>query len=639
MLRALYDYKTDTKQYLSFQTGDQFTVLDSSNKDWFLAQNGFGEIGYVAKNYVVKDEVTEIEVMKSIDRAIEIIHLEASRNGGQYTHTQRENLTKLVQHRKNVIQTYEAASSATIVNNATEESGRRSIRRSAPPPPLDSSTKSMNGLTVESVNSQLSQPFMGSQMEEPCVESRKAPASNVINLHDCLNISSVADNLDVPSCRIGSSDNYREPSGSINSACSPIHSRSNSMFLVDLDNVPVPSGIGSDLVQKVRQTTGLSYKKSCVAVEAVLDYIGLHIPEMSHFVHRLYATLDQPKENDVEDSNSDFTRVCELFTQLMAHKDDSQQRGWALHEDEEIIANNLEELLSILENAKQSVARKALSHDGYEGMLNLVQYYQMENRVKLRLLLLRVFGAMCALDNVAISQLLFSVLTTELATELQININDVQRSSYVCLLLSMLFSTGEAAPANLQDFMDAKFMNFVFDTIESGEHDEQLTNLLVQFVLAFNLHFLRKDNLVMHVLAERRTAKVFTEKILLLFNRDEDPVQMLDHDPKPPNSIMKLLQDMYNDPGTATILYTNDAKVLIDIVLQHIVDLPAGDKLRSAHLKLLQLYFQTSDYVEHRHRYTELKECLRRIEREEEQTGDDKHIVKHIFSELNIFME
>jgi len=57
MFRALYDYKTDMKEYLSFQTGDQFTLLDSEQKDWFYAQNGFGEIGYIPKNYVVKDEV------------------------------------------------------------------------------------------------------------------------------------------------------------------------------------------------------------------------------------------------------------------------------------------------------------------------------------------------------------------------------------------------------------------------------------------------------------------------------------------------------------------------------------------------------------------------------------------------------
>lgn len=47
-------------------------------------------------------------------------------------------------------------------------------------------------------------------------------------------------------------------------------------------------------------------------------------------------------------TSSDHDRLCELFTNLTECKDDSQQRGWALHEDEQIISENLEEMLSIL---------------------------------------------------------------------------------------------------------------------------------------------------------------------------------------------------------------------------------------------------------------------------------------------------
>jgi hypothetical protein len=57
MYRALYDYLSSLPDYLSFEAGDQFTILDSSHKDWFLAQNGFGEIGYIPRNYVAVDNV------------------------------------------------------------------------------------------------------------------------------------------------------------------------------------------------------------------------------------------------------------------------------------------------------------------------------------------------------------------------------------------------------------------------------------------------------------------------------------------------------------------------------------------------------------------------------------------------------
>ena len=48
-----------------------------------------------------------------------------------------------------------------------------------------------------------------------------------------------------------------------------------------------------------------------------------------------------------------------------------------------------------------------------------------------------------------------------------------------------------------------------------------MTDLLVNFVLAFNLHFVKVgDNFIMKAIGERRTVKVLTEKMLLLFNRD-----------------------------------------------------------------------------------------------------------------------
>lgn len=66
---------------------------------------------------------------------------------------------------------------------------------------------------------------------------------------------------------------------------------------------------------------------------------------------------------------------------------------------------------------------------------------------------------------------------------------------------------------------------------------------------------------------------------ILCFHTSDDPVQIFDHHPKPENSVMKILQDMYSQPGTAFILYTNDAKVLIDIILRHLIDLSPGDQV------------------------------------------------------------
>ena len=55
---------------------------------------------------------------------------------------------------------------------------------------------------------------------------------------------------------------------------------------------------------------------------------------------------------------------------------------------------------------------------------------------------------------------------------------------------------------------------------ELGEESEEVIDLFINLVLAFNLHFdMPSENTIMQMLDEQRTAKNLTEKVLLLFNR------------------------------------------------------------------------------------------------------------------------
>ena len=56
---------------------------------------------------------------------------------------------------------------------------------------------------------------------------------------------------------------------------------------------------------------------------------------------------------------------------------------------------------------------------------------------------------------------------------------------------------------------------------------------------------------------------------------------MFEHEPQPPDSLLKFLGDLYSTRSTAGLLYTNDAHVLIDIVLRQLTDLSPGDKVRT----------------------------------------------------------
>lgn len=60
----------------------------------------------------------------------------------------------------------------------------------------------------------------------------------------------------------------------------------------------------------------------------------------------------------------------------------------------------------------------------------------------------------------------------------------------------------------------------------------------------------------------------------------EDPVFVLKHTKPPVNSVLKMLVDLFSIPETTLLFYTNDVKVLIDILVRQLSDLSAGDSVR-----------------------------------------------------------
>ena len=74
------------------------------------------------------------------------------------------------------------------------------------------------------------------------------------------------------------------------------------------------------------------------------------------------------------------------------------------------------------------------------------------------------------------------------------------------------------------EHINVKFVEFLLDSIESppaSDEADAVPDVFVKLMLAFNLHFeIPSDNLVMSAVAGRGTAKTFTEKLMLLFNRE-----------------------------------------------------------------------------------------------------------------------
>lgn len=56
-------------------------------------------------------------------------------------------------------------------------------------------------------------------------------------------------------------------------------------------------------------------------------------------------------------------------------------------------------------------------------------------------------------------------------------------------------------------------------------------------------------------------------------------MRIFDHEPPPPHSVLKLFVDLFSNDVTAALFYTNDVKVLIDIILRQLYDMFPGDKV------------------------------------------------------------
>ena len=89
------------------------------------------------------------------------------------------------------------------------------------------------------------------------------------------------------------------------------------------------------------------------------------------------------------------------------------------------------------------------------------------------------------------------------------------------------------------------------------------------------------QNIVMDALKDNPNRKNFSEKLMLLINREEDPVCL--REPLVPDSMTKFCLDLFSSKITAGLLYTSDLRVLIDIITRQLSDRAPGDQVLCVH--------------------------------------------------------
>ncbi|KRF80631.1 NCK-interacting protein with SH3 domain isoform X3 [Drosophila virilis] len=392
------------------------------------------------------------------------------------------------------------------------------------------------------------------------------------------------------------------------------------------------------IVDALRRNTNLSFDLSCEALRVVLTsleqlYNGAINPYLEAVAVHVTGKVATPKE--LLGITHDSKRLQYLFAQLADCKNDTEQRTWMLYEDEEDIIQFLEELVEILNNADENISCYEMSCDQYQMFINLVQYYQMETRWSIKKLLLKTFTAACHLDHIIVDILLTSVLPLEIVEDMKTHFANLDRFKQLVKMLTIIFSLGQPMPVNHQDYLGVHFASFLLEIVE-GNNPELLVDMVIALILAFNQQFGEHTvNVIIEAMQNLPTAKVFTEKLLLLLNREDDPTRLLKHHNQHMNTVLRMFIDIFSHPDTAGMFYTNDIKVLIDIVVRQLSDLDAGSATRPCYLELCRRILRNTNYQEHQHRKHDLMKIFTRIFCEEtECSASDQQLVREIANEF-----
>ncbi|CAG9585311.1 unnamed protein product [Danaus chrysippus] len=599
MLTALYDFEATLAKTLSFTEGDFFYLQQSNTKqrNWWHVVNRKGQVGFVPSNYVASVKVEPDYFLSFLNDCIKSLN-----ETNAMTPQKQETLTKLYEKKKQL---------QALVKPSKKQAAPK------PPPRLDDNTPP-NGVSPSfDLRPVVSQQHISE--EKSCSSPSKSLNSNAYK------------------------DNDEDKKGYSKSASNQLSSDTENQDDSQDSSESIKPNAIYEIVQAVRKETQLSHEMSKVAVETVLISLREFLPGgaarsiIDALLREANSNITCPK--NAIDAAPDALRMMTALNALSKAANDAQQRGWALHDDAHDIQTQLLELISVMSNADVNISQHVLSSHRYAYVTTLVQYYQMETRWPLRQLLLQAFGVMCGLERTALATLALSALPAEIARDMRDNPRAVSRLSHSALLLSMVLSMGDKLPITHFEQLGVDFAQFLLELIENPPEtdvDEQIPDLFLTLLLAYNLQFESPfENLLLNALEVMDNAKTFCEKVLLLLNREEDPVHIFDHEPAPAHSVLKLVIDLFSRKKTAEHFYTNDVKVAIDIVVRQLADLSPGDSRRQQYLKILQGIIRNTDYGAHLHRRDDLLRCFARIFCEEgDISRDDQTLVRAISNEF-----
>ncbi|KAG1677665.1 NCK-interacting protein with SH3 domain [Nymphon striatum] len=383
----------------------------------------------------------------------------------------------------------------------------------------------------------------------------------------------------------------------------------------------MPENLGLKLVELIRTETNANHHLCVSTVVKMMSMLSSSLPSLSDVFLKIYNSASNSKTYSQKLESEDGQKMLSLLNKLEGLKNEGHELNWNIKNEEGINIQHINDLIDLMMVADPEVCRQVLEYNDFNILSCLVTYYRM-----------KLFKCFCFIESKSIGILVTSVLPLELSREISASVDDKDKLTQLGYLFMILFSTGDCIPVHHYEYIDVNFINLLFDLIDKYDDSECHTaDILVSVVLAFNLHFKEDDrNIVMEALVDRLAAKSFTEKIMLLINREDDPVKLSDDAQPETNSVVKLVLDMCSSAISCQLFYTNDIKVLIDIVLRQISDLSSCDVVRNIYLNLLQKIITNAEYIDHLHRLNNIKTVLDQIDKEEDFCESDQQLCRQI---------
>lgn len=407
----------------------------------------------------------------------------------------------------------------------------------------------------------------------------------------------------------------------------------------------ISENLVSNLIENVKLDATLSEDKAIIVANSVIKTLSENIQPWSLDCKKILEIMEKYVNEKVNSENVYSAKLKCIFKRLWYCKNDTQQRNWPVYEDEDIINGYMDELLSLLLNTDQVYLENEICLHNCENVHLLIAYFQMETRRSLRLKLMDTFISFIKIfQRITPDFFLTTVLPSELAVEMQNYLSDKERWIKASTLFTLIFSSGHKPSVNIYEHLNENFFSRQFDLIEGFDINGQAIECdiqpesIISPILSFNLHINdTAENVIFKALRKRSNASHFTENLISYLNWEEDIIltscafQRNTENDSVPNSVLKFLTEMFADKVVSSLFYYNDVRVIIDIIISQLDNLPVGDNRIKNYLELTNNILKNTQYAEEPHKTFELKKCLQSIQHHEFSNQADIVLAQDIF--------